>query len=320
MSSVVKFSRDARRSIGLSSGGSKGGDDDAGTLPLDIINEALGVQQKTVTNPDGSKQVVISQLALSPEEQRLKDSIDATLQSSIDQLSTLSGTDFSDFMDEQVVQDFQAYNTALLDKSFGKATQQQEEVLAQRGLSDSTAATETRAALIGQQANQREEAGLQAINFAQNLRTNRIAEAAQNVNIANALSTGSQANINAGINQSLTASGQGLQAQSLAQNASQFNQQMKLNKQNSKNQLIGSLAGAGAAFAMSDERLKENLVKVGELDNGLNVYVGSYKEETGLDTAPQLFLIAQEVQEVNEDAVVLLDNGYLAVDYRKAVK
>lgn len=319
MSSVVKFSRDARRSIGLSSGGSKGGGDDTGTLPLDIINEALGVQQKTVTNPDGSKQVVISQLALSPEEQRLKDSIDATLQSSIDQLATLSGTDFSDFMDEQVVQDFQSYNTALLDKSFGKATQQQEEILAQRGLSDSTAATETRAALIGQQANQREEAGLQAINFAQNLRTNRIAEAAQNVNIANALSTGSQANINAGINQSLTASGQGLQAQSLAQNASQFNQQMKLNKQNSKNQLMGTLAGAGIA-ALSDINAKENLIKVGELDNGLNVYVGSYKEETGLDTAPQLFLIAQEVQEVNEDAVVLLDNGYLAVDYRKAVK
>lgn len=69
----------------------------------------------------------------------------------------------------------------------------------------------------------------------------------------------------------------------------------------------------------SDKRLKENLKKVGTLDNGLNVYEGNYKKETGLDTRPQLFLIAQEVKKKNPDAVTKVD-GYLAVDYSKAVK
>jgi hypothetical protein len=84
---------------------------------------------------------------------------------------------------------------------------------------------------------------------------------------------------------------------------------------------IGDLAGAGiGALAMlSDERLKENLVKVGKLDNGLNVYVGNYRSETGLDTTPQLFLIAQEVQEIIPEAVIENKEGYLMVDYIKAV-
>jgi hypothetical protein len=86
------------------------------------------------------------------------------------------------------------------------------------------------------------------------------------------------------------------------------------------NNLLGAGATIGAAALMaSDKRLKENLKPVGKLDNGLKVYVGNYKEETGLDTTPQLFLLAQEVEKKNPDAVV--EKGcYLAVNYKKAVE
>lgn len=80
---------------------------------------------------------------------------------------------------------------------------------------------------------------------------------------------------------------------------------------------VGSLAGAG--FALSDKRLKENLKPVGKLNNGLKVYVGNYKKETGLDTTPQLFLLAQEVQKKKPEAVGK-KFGALAVNYKKAVK
>lgn len=94
----------------------------------------------------------------------------------------------------------------------------------------------------------------------------------------------------------------------------QYNEQMRQQRaQNIKN-AIGS-----AAYAFSDKKLKENLKKVGTLDNGLKVYVGNYKKETGLDTKPQLFLIAQEVEKKNPDAVVEKD-GYLAVNYKKATE
>ena len=69
----------------------------------------------------------------------------------------------------------------------------------------------------------------------------------------------------------------------------------------------------------SDKRLKENLKKVGSLANGLNVYVGNYKKETGLDTRPQLFLLAQEVKKKHPEAVGR-KFGALTVDYKKAVK
>lgn len=90
-------------------------------------------------------------------------------------------------------------------------------------------------------------------------------------------------------------------------------------KAQGRQQLLG--AGIGAATAVfSDIRLKENLIPVGKLDNGLIVYVGNYKQETGLDTRPQLFLIAQEVKEVKPEAVYETEDGYLMVNYKEAVK
>lgn len=309
----------AEQALGMLGGGAGqlGGAGGAGGVPMDVLNEAMGVEQKVVTRPDGSKQLVVSKLPLTPEEQRIKDTVQQNLQQSLTGLQQLMGTNYSDFMDEKIVKDFEQYQSALLDRSFGKATQQQEEALAQRGIAESTSGTEYRAALAGQQAEQREQAGLQTISFAQNLRQNKLAEAAQNVNIANAIQTGQQANTAQGISGAQGAASLGLQSQQLGMQGQMFNinQQAQAKQQNM--QLIGSLAGA--ATMLSDRRAKENLIPVGKLDNGLTVYIGNYKEETGLDMTPQLFLIAQEVQEVNPEAVI--DNGeYLTVNYAGAVK
>ena len=88
-----------------------------------------------------------------------------------------------------------------------------------------------------------------------------------------------------------------------------------------RNQNIMGAGGAlaGSLMAFSDKRLKENLKPVGKLNNGLKVYVGNYKKETGLDTTPQLFLLAQEVQKKKPEAVGK-KFGALAVNYKKAVK
>lgn len=88
---------------------------------------------------------------------------------------------------------------------------------------------------------------------------------------------------------------------------------------NGLNSLISAGSSLGAAYMLSDKRAKENLKKVGALDNGLSVYVGNYKPETGLDTRPQLFLIAQEVEKKKSDAVSDM-GGMLAVDYKKATE
>lgn len=84
----------------------------------------------------------------------------------------------------------------------------------------------------------------------------------------------------------------------------------------------GSAGGFGALF--SDERLKENLIPVGKLNNGLTVYLGNYNDkalelDASLDKRTQLFLIAQEVEKINPDAVLDV-GGYLKLNYEEAVK
>lgn len=82
---------------------------------------------------------------------------------------------------------------------------------------------------------------------------------------------------------------------------------------------LGSLTGMAKGFSFSDKRLKENLKPVGKLNNGLKVYVGNYKKETGLDTKPQLFLLAQEVKKKKPEAVGKT-LGALTVNYKKATE
>ena len=84
--------------------------------------------------------------------------------------------------------------------------------------------------------------------------------------------------------------------------------------------VLGSVAqGAGAALTAyalgSDIRIKENISQVGSLDNGLPVYLFNYKG----NKTPQIGLMAQDVEKVNNEAVVEID-GIKHVYYGKAVK
>jgi hypothetical protein len=89
--------------------------------------------------------------------------------------------------------------------------------------------------------------------------------------------------------------------------------------------MIGTLGvGAmnyGPAMMASDERLKTNIKKVGQLDNGLNLYSYEFKDEfkDEFGHGLQLGVIAQEVEKVIPDAVSIHASGYKAVDYVKVV-
>ncbi len=73
----------------------------------------------------------------------------------------------------------------------------------------------------------------------------------------------------------------------------------------------GSPAGSKAMSGLfSDERLKENIVPVGQ-ENGHNVYEFNYKG----DDKRFVGVMAQEVQETHPEAVKMTDSGYLAVNY-----
>jgi hypothetical protein len=85
----------------------------------------------------------------------------------------------------------------------------------------------------------------------------------------------------------------------------------------------GAAAGAGqaaasAAMAGSDPAIKENIVKVGELDDGLGVYEWDYRQDMGLDlpTGRHRGVMADEVQALRPQAYVPdFIGGFAGVNY-----
>lgn len=81
---------------------------------------------------------------------------------------------------------------------------------------------------------------------------------------------------------------------------------------------IGLLGGTGAFGSegwltglLSDERLKEDIKRVGKTDDGLPIY--TYRYKTG--GPPMMGVMAQDVAEKKPEAVGVTPSGYLAVDY-----
>lgn len=85
---------------------------------------------------------------------------------------------------------------------------------------------------------------------------------------------------------------------------------------------LGSIFGSlGGLIRMSDERLKEDVERVGQdPETGLNLYTYRYKPETGLGGGlMHLGLLAQDVEKKKPDAVVKHPSGFKAVDYGAAL-
>lgn len=80
---------------------------------------------------------------------------------------------------------------------------------------------------------------------------------------------------------------------------------------------IASAAPAAAAgiFA-SDQRLKQNLIKIGDLTDDISLYEFSFIG----DTKRCIGVIAQEVEPIYPDLVIEMENGYKAVNYKELFK
>jgi len=86
-------------------------------------------------------------------------------------------------------------------------------------------------------------------------------------------------------------------------------------QQGQNNSLIGGLFSLGSGLLLSDENAKENIRKVGQTDDGQNIYEFNYKG----DPTVHMGLLAQEVENEHPEAVKKI-GGMLAVDYGKALE
>ena len=137
----------------------------------------------------------------------------------------------------------------------------------------------------------------------------------QPINVINALRTGSQVQNPSFANTPQQANTAGPDILG-ATNASYQNQLAATNAQNAASgNFMSGLMGLGAAAIKSDERLKENIKKIGSLDNGINLYSYNYKDGYDLPKGRQVGVFAQEVEKVIPEAVVTEDDGFKAVNY-----
>lgn len=154
--------------------------------------------------------------------------------------------------------------------------------------------------------------------FAQESVAQQAADRARQLNELNAFRTGSQVAMPTGSMQSQAP--QGLQGTDLlgATKATFDGQLAQANAQNAaagntQNGLMG-LAGAGLqAFAMSDRRLKKDIMPIGTTLGGNKVYDFKYK---GSDQ-PMRGVMAQDLLKTQPGAVGKMPNGFYAVDYSK---
>ena len=79
------------------------------------------------------------------------------------------------------------------------------------------------------------------------------------------------------------------------------------------------VSGIGSLFSASDIRLKENVMKIDEVQPGVGWYTWDWNDTAkamGIDD-PTEGVIAQELKEVDPSAVIVGDDGYYRVDYSK---
>lgn len=81
--------------------------------------------------------------------------------------------------------------------------------------------------------------------------------------------------------------------------------------------LVGSLGSA--AILASDRSIKQNIVQIGRLDNGLPIYVFEYKPEYQHDwgNGMRVGVMADEVEDVFPEAVYTHPTGYKMVNYER---
>jgi hypothetical protein len=143
------------------------------------------------------------------------------------------------------------------------------------------------------------------------------------LNTLSALRSGSQVQNPTFVNsaqQATTGGADILGATQMGYNAQMGDFNSKVAQQANFNEGLMGLGGAGIA-KYSDIRIKENITRIGTLPNGLPFYqfeyISKFKDHPLAGHGTHTGVMAQEVQALIPDAVITLDNGFMAVDYGK---
>lgn len=222
----------------------------------------------------------------------------------------------------------QSYQDAImsrLDPQMQRENQSSDAQLANQGIASGTEAYNNAKNLLKQGQNDRlTSATVQGMNTGLSANQQAFNQQAYNqmqpINVINALRTGSQVtnpSYAATPNQPYTA-GPDILGATNAQYTNQLNATNAANAQSGN--FLGGLMGLGgtlgsAYIKSSDRRLKTDIKRIGTHDLGMGIYTYHYKDGYDLPTGLQVGVMAQEVEKVIPEAVIVTDSGFKAVNY-----
>lgn len=174
---------------------------------LDFIDEISGTQAITVIGPNGKKQRKLQRLPLTPEEQAIVGQAENLIRTSMTNIERLYKLDpatvvdyqpfiqtFSDLNDErmrdlaqignfqdiaQKVEQFRQINKSIATRAFDRQGRMNEEVFAAKGIQNSTAAAEQRAAFAAERGLLEQQADVSASDYGENLIAKQLAREGQ---------------------------------------------------------------------------------------------------------------------------------------------
>lgn len=275
---------------------------------------------ETVTDPYTGQTYQVPRFSvnttLSPEQQAIKDQQNAAGLN----LATLGNT-LSGQLGDQLTGNFSLGNEEVESRLFDLGRKRLDPMFAQRdedlrtrlsnqGIQAGTEAYDREMALLGQNENDAYNSLL--LSGRGQATQELLAEDNQRINQISALLGGGQ------VSMPNFLTGNGVGAIPTTDNAAIIGNydNANMNRWRSNQAALGSGIGAlGGLFSLSDARAKTDIVKIAETADGLGVYsfkyLGSGRTEIGL--------MAQEVQAVKPDAVSMGADGFLRVDYGRAL-
>lgn len=102
----------------------------------------------------------------------------------------------------------------------------------------------------------------------------------------------------------------------LSAQTSNYNAQLATSNQDSGIMGLAGTLGGAYISTLSDRRLKENIEYVGT-ENGIPLYAFDYVDGLGLPDGRFIGVMAQDVLEIDPDAVTTNADGYMSVNYMK---
>lgn len=277
------------RKRGRSGGGSGGGADRYASSPMsDFINRVKPGSRAAQLSASGDITPMQSVTSFSPEVQKL-----------FKKQMRLAGTSFDNSAFNQEVENA-TFNRAmnLLQPGFEQQSRDFQQSMADRGLPVGGRAYDSEFANIQRSQNKaREDAALSAVLAGKDVASR---ERGQRFNeLASIL----------GQNQTTPTSPIDVTgAANMAMNNNMANAQARQGKKSSATNAGATL---GAAYMMSDPRVKENAVIVGEFMPGINIWEFNYIGDTDRRTG----FMSNEVKKIFPEAVVTRDDGYEMVNY-----